>query len=50
MDYYYGLRMLLYFQARPITTTEQETDEDFIHEFDSPVATGTERLTLGNIG
>ena len=37
-------------QARPITTMEQETDEDFMHEFDSPVSTNTERLTLGNIG
>ena len=38
------------FQARPITTMEQEMDEEFMHEFDSPVSTNTERLTLGNIG
>lgn len=37
-------------QARPITTIDQETDEDIIHEFDTPLPTGQERLTLGNIG
>jgi len=26
------------------------TDEDLIHEFDTPVVTGQERITLGNIG
>ncbi|XP_060601185.1 putative phosphoenolpyruvate synthase isoform X3 [Ruditapes philippinarum] len=37
-------------QARPITTTGQDTDFDLIHEFDTPQPTGQERLTLGNIG
>lgn len=37
-------------QARPITTFLQETDKDLMHEFDTPIATGKERITLGNVG
>ncbi|XP_076449058.1 rifampicin phosphotransferase-like isoform X1 [Babylonia areolata] len=37
-------------QARPITTSAQETEEELIHEFDSPLAGGYEWLTTGNIG
>ncbi|KAL4221920.1 hypothetical protein ACF0H5_017972 [Mactra antiquata] len=37
-------------QARPITSTDQETDDDLIHEFDTPLPTNFECLTLGNIG
>ncbi|KAK7481714.1 hypothetical protein BaRGS_00027087 [Batillaria attramentaria] len=36
-------------QARPITTAEQETEEELMHEFDSPLAGGYEWLTTGNI-
>ncbi|XP_052245501.1 putative phosphoenolpyruvate synthase isoform X2 [Dreissena polymorpha] len=37
-------------QARPVTTSDQETDDDIIHEFDSPVMTPHDRVTIGNIG
>lgn len=37
-------------QARPITTLDQETEEDLLHEFDDPLVTGREFLTTGNIG
>ena len=37
-------------KARPVTTSDQETDEDLVHEFDTPVMTSHERLTIGNIG
>ncbi|XP_052812980.1 uncharacterized phosphotransferase YvkC-like isoform X2 [Mya arenaria] len=37
-------------QARPVTTCDQDTDEDLIHEFDTPVMTDRERITIGNIG
>uniref|UniRef100_K1QPR0 Putative phosphoenolpyruvate synthase n=1 Tax=Magallana gigas TaxID=29159 RepID=K1QPR0_MAGGI len=36
-------------QARPITTLEEVTDEDLIHEFDDPLITDQEWLTTGNI-
>ncbi|KAK7114411.1 rifampicin phosphotransferase-like [Littorina saxatilis] len=36
-------------QARPITTSDQETEDELIHEFDSPLAGGYEWLTTGNI-
>ncbi|KAK3592024.1 hypothetical protein CHS0354_031535 [Potamilus streckersoni] len=37
-------------QARPITTLDQETDEELVHEFDTPVVSDSERLIQGNIG
>ncbi|XP_056007793.1 uncharacterized protein LOC125666697 isoform X2 [Ostrea edulis] len=37
-------------QARPITTLEEVTDDDLIHEFDDPITTEKEWLTTANIG
>ncbi|KAL3832030.1 hypothetical protein ACJMK2_023710, partial [Sinanodonta woodiana] len=37
-------------QARPITTLDQETDDELLHEFDTPVVSDSERLIQGNIG
>lgn len=37
-------------QARPITTSEQESEEELVHEFDNPLSGGYEWLTTGNIG
>lgn len=36
-------------QARPITTLDEFTEEDLIHEFDDPLITDKEWLTTGNI-
>ena len=40
---------LFVLQARPITTLDMETNEDLIHEFDSPVVSETELVTTCNI-
>lgn len=40
---------VFYIKARPITTLEEVTDEDLIHEFDDPLITDQEWLTTGNI-
>ncbi|XP_071084332.1 rifampicin phosphotransferase-like [Haliotis cracherodii] len=37
-------------QSRPITAADQETEEELLHEFDSPLAADYELLTTGNIG
>ena len=36
-------------QARPITTSEQDSEEELIHEFDSAMAGGYEWLTTANV-
>lgn len=41
--------LVFYNKARPITTLEEITDEDLIHEFDDPLITDQEWLTTGNI-
>lgn len=47
---FYSMTVLVfYIKARPITTLEEVTDEDLIHEFDDPLITDQEWLTTGNI-
>jgi len=41
---------LFLIQARPITATDLESENELIHEFDSPLAGGYEWLTTGNVG
>ena len=41
---------LLTFQARPITSLGQETEDDLIYEFDTPLSSDQELLTTANIG
>jgi hypothetical protein len=50
LDLYVLAYSVIFFQARPITTLDQETTEDLLHEFDDPLVTGREYLTTGNIG
>lgn len=39
-----------FFQSRPITTSNQETEEELIHEFDSPLNIKHHWLTTANVG
>ncbi|KAL8583173.1 hypothetical protein ACOMHN_046557 [Nucella lapillus] len=50
IEWAYAKGTVYLLQARPITTSEQESEEELIHEFDSPLAGGYEWLTTGNIG
>ncbi|KAK3606575.1 hypothetical protein CHS0354_001338 [Potamilus streckersoni] len=43
-------RCVYILQARPIISVAGETDEDLMHEFDTPVTDSKECLTTGNIG
>nr|KAG5695540.1 hypothetical protein BaRGS_033962 [Batillaria attramentaria] len=49
IEWAYADGKIFLLQARPITTAEQETEEELMHEFDSPLAGGYEWLTTGNI-
>ncbi|XP_025114920.1 uncharacterized protein LOC112576575 isoform X2 [Pomacea canaliculata] len=50
IEWAYGGGKIFLLQSRPITTSNQETEEELIHEFDSPLNIKHHWVTTANVG